>query len=150
MEIELLEVIDSLGSENINKIIEANCKSYEKPKPNSDRAFKENYITMKYKKKSYLKNPITGLRQKNNAYEYAFKYIDSENLLELLNYIKCDLIDLEAMYDFDGEKIGLIHYAAKTGKLKSFKFLYCLDCNIELQDGKNLKPIDYATISKNV
>jgi hypothetical protein len=150
MDIELLELIDSLGPENINKVIEATRKSYEKPKPSSDRTMKENFITIKYKNKGYLRSPITGLRQKSNAFEYAFKFIESENLLELFNYLKCDLIDLESLYDIEGDKIGFIHYAAKTGKFKSFKFLYCLDSNIELQDGKNLKPIDYATISKNV
>lgn len=142
-------MIDAFTCDNINKVIEANCKNYEKPKSNSDSNFKFNFITNKYKIKSFLKTPSV-IKQKNKAYEYVFKLIDSENLLEIFNIIKCEIVEINAIYDFEGVKLGFIHYAAKVGKLRVFKLLFCLDFNIELQDSKKLKPIDYATISKNV
>lgn len=139
-----------MGCENINKILEANCKSSEKPKPSSDINFKQKFITTKYKDKGFLKSPLKTYRSKINAYEYVFKCIESENLLELFCMLKIEEIDLDTFYDYLGEKYGIAHYAAKLGKFKVLKLLYCLNLNLESQDSKNFKPIDYALISKNV
>jgi len=147
---DILEILTVIEHEKINKIIEFNVKSYEKPKPNSPINEKEAFIISKYRDKKFFKNPFSQYTIPNNVYEFIFNFIEVDDILNIFNYIKLNFCDINKLYEINGSKYGFIHYACIKGKLNSFKMLVYLGCDFQLPDGKNLKPIDHATMSNNV
>jgi len=145
--LELLTIIDQC---RINNIIEYNVKPSDKPNPNSSLTEKETFITNKYKEKKYFKAPFNLHQVPTNIDDLIFNFVEIDDYLNIFNYIKLNLCDINKLYEHNGEKYGFIHYACIKGKLNSFKMLVYLGCDFQIPDGKNLKPIDYATISNNV
>ena len=80
----------------------------------------------------------------------VFKYIDTDDLISMYHILKLELCDANKCYELEKEKYSFIHHSAKKGRLNCFKLLSMLGTDIQLQDMKNLKPMDYATIYKNV
>ena len=154
LEPELIELIDMMNQEKINKILEEMIKSYEKPKPNSLFSEKEQYIINKYKNKKYLRKPTKDnnkihLDEESYAFN-IFKFIEKDDLINIYYYLKQDVCDINKIYDYDKEKYTFLHHSAKLGKINCFKLLTILGSDIQIIDNKNFKAIDYATMYKNV
>jgi hypothetical protein len=155
LEPELTELIDAIGQSRINKVLEECTKSYEKPKPNALYNEKEVYITNKYKAKKFMKVPG---RNDNKlelpADEYyaqnLFRFIEKDDLINIYHYVKLELCDLNRLYDVEKDKYTFLHHAAKIGKYNAFRLLVILGADLQTQDSKNFKAIDYATMYKNV
>jgi Arf-GAP/coiled-coil/ANK repeat/PH domain-containing protein len=161
---DLIEILMNFKQESINTIIESDLENNKllKPKANSLQIDKENFINYKYKYKKYLKNAINIYEKecktlgKNNLIQYCinkcFEYIEENNFLNIYWLLKSDLIELNKIYlnEKENEKYAFIHHASKCGKINIIKFLIVLGADINIPDSKNLKPIDYATIYKNV
>ena len=71
-------------------------------------------------------------------------------MIGIYHILKLELSDVNKCYELEKEKYSFIHHSAKKGRLNCFKLLTILGAEIQLQDMKNLKPIDYATNYKNV
>lgn len=154
LEQELIELLDIVSGEKINKILEANVKSYEKPKPNSMFNEKEVYIINKYKLKKYLKSPIKprDAVEDNELYYSSciFKLIEADDIINIYYYLKLGYCDINGIYTVGKEKYSFLHHTAKHGKLNIFRLLVLLGADLQIPDSKGLKPMDYATIFKNV
>jgi hypothetical protein len=149
LEPELIDVLDVIGQDKINSILECGVKSYEKPKPNSMFSDKEVYITNKYKFKKYMRLPVSKSGDVNYPL-HVFKYIENDSLISIYHLLKMDLCEINKLYDCEKEKYSFLHHSAKKGKVNAFKLLFLLGADLQQPDVKNLKPIDYATIYKNV
>lgn len=143
------ELINAIGQKNINALLECNAKSYEKPKPNSMFTEKEIFITNKYKNLKYLKQ-LTSKEKGDNIANTIFKFIENEDLINIYHFMKLGLCNLNNNYKYKEEHYSFIHHAARVGKIKVFKLLIALGGEVNLFDSKGMKPIDYATIYKNV
>lgn len=143
------ELINAIGQKNINALLECNAKSYEKPKPNSMFTEKEIFITNKYKNLKYLKQ-LTSKEKGDNIANTIFKFIENEDLINIYHFMKLGLCNLNNNYKYKEEHYSFIHHAARVGKIKLFKLLIALGGEVNLVDSKGMKPIDYATIYKNV
>ena len=143
------EILNSIGQNKINSILEANAKSYEKPTPHSMFAEKEIFITNKYKYLKYLKQ-LTRKEKGDDVPMKVFKFIETEDLIDIYHFIKLGLCDINTNYKYKDENYSFMHHAARAGKIKVFKLLVALGGEVPTVDSKNMKPIDYATIFKNV
>jgi hypothetical protein len=155
LEPELTELIDIMKQEKINKVLEEMIKIYDKPKPNSLYNEKEVYITNKYKVKKFIRMPnrndnILELPAEDYYAQNIFKFIEKDELINIYHYVKLELCDLNKCYEFEKEKYTFLHHCAKIGKFNSFKLLVILGVDLLIQDSKNFKAIDYATMYKNV
>jgi hypothetical protein len=155
LEPELLELIDTIKQDKINKALEEGIKSYDKPKPNALYNEKEQYITNKYKFKKFMKVPNRNDNKLDLSAEdyYAqniFRFIDKDELINIYYYVKLELCDLNKLYEYEKDKYTFLHHAAKIGKFNAFKLLVILGSDLLIQDSKNFKAIDYATMYKNV
>jgi excinuclease UvrABC ATPase subunit len=155
LEPELIELIDTMGQDKINKILEEYIKTYDKPKPNSMFSEKESFIINKYKNRKYLKKPGKESQIKNlseeDSYAYnIFKFIEKDDLINIYFYLKQNVCDINKQYDCDKEKYTFLHHCAKLGKTNSFKLLTILGAEVQSVDSKSFKVIDYATMYKNV
>lgn len=175
LENELIEILLVLNQEKINSYLEYELEIHKlvKPKANSFQLEKENFIRDKYKHKRFLKNvkeffendkqkdfSIEKLNDKtsnnvniiNLAIKRAFEFIDENNITGIYWSIKSEILQVNNLYEnsIEHEKYTLIHHAAKMGKIQIIKLLVLLGGDIHMGDSKNLKPIDYATIYKNV
>lgn len=171
LEAELIEILLVLNQEKINSFLEFDLEHNKaiKPKANSLEQEKENFINNKYKDKKFLRNPKIYFeelfklnKETQNAYKKtyntefavrtAFEYIDDNKILFIYWLIKSDFLIINKIYthEKEEEKYALIHHAAKVGRLQILKLLVLLGADIQMPDLKNLKPIDYATIYKNV
>jgi Arf-GAP/coiled-coil/ANK repeat/PH domain-containing protein len=155
MEPELTELIDTMKQEKINKVLEELAKSYDKPKPNSLYNEKEVYITNKYKAKKFMKIPNRNdNRQELPAEDYyaqnVFRFIEKDDLINIYHYVKLELCDLNKLYEYEKDKYSFLHHSAKLGRYNVFKLLVILGADLQVQDSKNFKAIDYATMYKNV
>lgn len=149
LEPELIDVLDVIGQDKINSVLETGVKSYEKPKPNSMFSDKEVYITNKYKFKKYMRIPVNKSGDLNYP-QQIFKFIESDSLISIYHLLKMDLCEINKLYDCEKEKYSFLHHSAKKGKVNAFKLLFLLGAELQQTDVKNLKPIDYATMYKNV
>jgi hypothetical protein len=155
LEPELIELIDLIGQDKINKILEELIKSYEKPKPNSMFNEKETFIINKYKNRKYIKKPgkeshINNLSEEDSHAYNIFKFIDKDHLINIYYYLKQNVCDINKLYEYDKERYTFLHHCAKLGKTNSFKLLTTLGAEVQSIDSKNFKVIDYSTIYKNV
>ena len=145
---DLIDLIENIGEDKINNLLEENIQNFEKPKINSVFSEKEKFIIDKYKNKKFMKklneNEIENIENK------IFLSIEEDNLIQIYFLLKLGLCDINKNYEFKDEKYSFIHHAAKIGKLNSFKLILNLGGEINLIDNKNLKPMDYATIYKKV
>ena len=145
---DLIDLIENIGEDKINNLLEENIQNFEKPKINSVFSEKEKFIIDKYKNRKFMKklneNEIENIENK------IFLSIEEDNLIQIYFLLKLGLCDINKNYEFKDEKYSFIHHAAKIGKLNSFKLILNLGGEINLIDNKNLKPMDYATIYKKV
>lgn len=162
LENELIEILIILNQLKLNGILECELEGLKlvKPKANSFSIEKENYIKNKYKNKKFLKNikkiyeteSEKSLKFPELVIRKAFDYVDQNNLIGLYWLIKSEVIEVNKVYLFEKENeiYSVLHHSAKLGKINIFKMLILLGADVQLGDSKNLKPIDYATIYKNV
>jgi len=173
LENELIEIMLVLNQEKINGYLEYELENLRinKPKANSLQLEKENYIGDKYKNKKFLRNfknycENDLIKDENNknllnkngknltqlAAKKAFEFIDDNNITGVYWLVKSETIEINKIYinEKENEKYSVLHHAAKMGKIYVVKLLVLLGGDIQIGDSKNLKPIDYATIYKNV
>ncbi len=179
LENELIEIMLVLNQEKINSYLEyeLDILKINKPKANSLQLEKEKFIGNKYKEKIYMKKfnnfyeseilkeeKIMILNDKfdrkiNNQIDLsgigaskAFDFIDENNITGIYWLIKADAVDINKNYlnEKEKEKYSVLHHSAKIGRIHIIKLLVLLGGDIQISDSKNLKPIDYATIYKNV
>ena len=141
---EYLELLTIIKQKEINHILEEKIIDNEKPKINSSREEKEKFIINKYKEKKYI---INNYNNKNNIVIDIFKSIKKNNLLKIYKLVKLNSFDINKIYEFDNKKYGFIHYCAKLDMILCIKLFYILGADLNLEDPKGLKAIDY--IDKN-
>lgn len=147
LDIDYIDLIESMGENNIKSILEENCKSYEKPKPNSMFTEKEIFIINKYKNMKYIKQLIG--KELEDIPSQIFICIEKNDLNQMFFLLKIDKCQINNNYKYKDEQYTFMHHAAKLGKILPFKLLILLGGEINKPDLKNLKPMDYATIYKN-
>jgi len=175
LENELIQILLVLSQEKINSFLEYELENLKiiKPKANSFQLEKENYIKDKYKQRKFLKNAKeyfelemkkefskekkSFINNQNMNFSQilnkkAFEYIDDNNITGIYWLLKSEILQVNKVYENtnENEKYTLLHHTAKMGKINIIKLLVLLGSDIQLGDAKNLKPIDYATIYKNV
>jgi len=144
---DLVELLNNLKQEDINKILENNLKKEEKPKPDSDYNVKENFVTEKYKNKKYIEKKDLNIN-KEEVINRIVKAIDDDNLLDIYKLILQNIDDINGIYDIKGEEYGLLHYCASLGKILMVKLLCNLGADANKEDAKGLKPIIYAKLNR--
>ena len=144
---DLVELLNNLKQEDINKILENNLKKEEKPKPESDYNEKENFVTEKYKNKKYIDKKDLNIN-KEEVINRIVKAIDDDNLLDIYKLILQNIDDINGIYDIKGEEYGLLHYCASLGKILMVKLLCNLGADANKEDAKGLKPIIYAKLNR--
>jgi len=169
LENELIEIMLVMNQDKINAYLEYELERLKifKPKANSLQLEKENFIKDKYKNKRFFRNVKAYFESefKNNvmngnknlnfyqaASQKAFEFIDDNNITAIYWLIKSDFIEINKNYENEkeDEKYTLLHHASKMGNIYIVKLLVLLGGDIQIINSKNLKPIDYATIYKNV
>lgn len=159
IEDEYFEILNKLqGYQAINNIIEKNCSSIMKIE--MINISKENFIENKYKKLKYVDESKLDLAE-------FISLVDSENINGLFQYYCFSKNNLENSFFYSdysdylnksknednvlySKKFTSAHYIARKGKLLCLKLFYCLGIDIYLTDDEGLKPIDYATLYKQV
>ena len=144
---DLVELLNNLKQEDINKILENNLKKEEKPKPDSDYNLKENFVTEKYKNKKYIEKKDLNIN-KEEVINRIVKAIDDDNLLDIYKLILQSIDDINGIYDIKGEEYGFLHYCASLGKILMVKLLCNLGADANKEDAKGLKPIIYAKLNR--
>lgn len=144
---DLVELLNNLKQEDINKILENNLKKEEKPKPDSDYNVKENFVTEKYKNKKYIEKKDLNIN-KEEVINRIVKAIDDDNLLDIYKLILQNIDDINGIYDIKGEEYGFLHYCASLGKILMVKLLCNLGADANKEDAKGLKPIIYAKLNR--
>ena len=144
---DIIELLNFLKQEEINKILENNLYINGKPKPESKNDIKEEFISDKYKNKKYLEENI--LNDKKEIINMIIKAIDENRLLDVYKLIKQNINDINEIYNINGEEYGFLHYCARFGKVEMVKLLCILGCDYNKEDIKGLKPIVYAKLNKN-
>ena len=144
---DLVELLNILKQEDINKILENNLKKEEKPNPESDYNVKENFVTEKYKNKKYIEEKDLTI-SKEEVINRIVKTIDDDNLLDMYKLILQYVDDINTIYDIKGEEYGLLHYCAYIGKILFVKLLCILGADANKEDSKGLKPIIYAKLNR--
>lgn len=144
---DLVELLNNLKQEDINKILENNLKKEEKPKPDSDYNIKENFVTEKYKNKKYIEKKDLNIN-KEEVINRIVKAIDDDNLLDIYKLILQNIDDINGIYDIKGEEYGFLHYCASLGKILMVKLLCNLGADANKEDAKGLKPIIYAKLNR--
>jgi len=144
---DLLELLNALKQEDINKILEYNLKKEEKPKLESDYNVKENFVTEKYKNKKYIEKKDLNI-SKEEVTNRLVKAIEDDNLLDIYKLVLQYVDDINTIYDIKGEEYGLLHYCASLGKILMVKLLCTLGADVNKEDAKGLKPIIYAKLNR--
>lgn len=144
---DLVELLNILKQEDINKILEYSLKKEEKPKPESDYNLRENFVTEKYKNKKYMEKKDLNI-SKEEIINKIVKVIDDNNLLDMYKLVLQHVDDLYKIYDINGEEYGLLHYCASQGKILMVKLLCVLGADANKEDAKGLKPIIYAKLNR--
>jgi len=144
---DLVELLNALKQEDINKILEHNLKKEEKPKLESDYNVKENFVTEKYKNKKYIEKKDLNI-SKEEVTNRLVKAIDDDNLLDIYKLVLQYVDDINTIYDIKGEEYGLLHYCASLGKILMVKLLCTLGADANKEDSKGLKPIIYAKLNR--
>ena len=139
---EYIELLSFLKQSDINRILEQKLiEEKEKPKFNSSREEKEQFIINKYKEKKYINKEKN---EPNKIIEDIFKSIESNDLLNIYKLIKSSDVNINKLYIINGNEYGFIHHCAKLGMMLSLKLLFIMGADNHLRDPKGLKSIDYA------
>lgn len=143
---DLIELLEILKQNEINKILEKNLSENEKPNSESQNNIKEKFITEKYKNKKYLRKKEN--IKKEEIVKEIVKAIDENNLLDVYENIKENIKDINEIFDIKGDEYGLLHYCSGKGTIQMVKLLCTLGADSNKDDTKGLKPIIYAKLNK--
>ena len=138
---EYIEILSVIKQNDINNILEERIIDYDKEKPkfNSSREEKEEFIINKYREKKLmnLKN-----EDENKVISDIFLSIEKNDFLNIYKLIKLNTIDINKIYHFNNEEYGFIHHCIKCNNLFCFKLLYIFGADINLIDNNGKKPIE--------
>ena len=143
---DLIELLEILKQDEINKILEKNLPENEKPNSESQNNIKEKFIIEKYKNKKFLEKKEN--INKEDIVKEIVKAMDENNLLEVYKYIKENINDINEIFDINGEEFGFLHYCSGKGEIQMVKLLCALGADCNKEDTKGLKPIIYAKLNK--
>ena len=143
--IDYIEILFMIKQKDINAILEEKLIKEEKPQFNSKHEFKEKFINLKYKEKKYMNIQIN---TENEIIKNIFENIKKNNLANIYRLIKVNPIDINAIYNYEDEETGFIHYSIKGGNLFLIKFLYIIGADLNLKDKRGFRPIDFVNIDE--
>ncbi|HJD56186.1 MAG TPA: ankyrin repeat domain-containing protein [Rickettsia endosymbiont of Pyrocoelia pectoralis] len=80
-----------------------------------------------------------------------FKYIAANDRVDILKYCIEQLkLNLDKSFEFENEKLNIIHIAAAHGANKCIEYLLSKKYNINEPDGQKIVPLQYAIYSKHI
>ena len=131
---DYIELLSIIKQNDINGILEEKIKEYEneKPKFNSSREEKEQFIINKYKNKKYMNREIN--IDENKIIKDIFESIERNDLLNIYKLVKSNMIDINKLYKNENDEYYFIQYCLKLDKISCYKLFCSMDADINLLD----------------
>ena len=134
IDINLRTLIDAIGTEKANLVLEKNCPSEEKINPNTDKEQREVFIKKKYADRAYVDSEPVSIEEaiQNEDLMSVYKYIAQRNLKITEN------------------TFTPLHMAAIVGNPIIFQLILLHSSNIDVIDDCGLTAFSYAAAYSNI
>lgn len=76
--------------------------------------------------------------------------LKNKDIIKVLNVLAYTKEDLNGIYNIDGKKQGILHYACANSNKDIIELLIRNGCSLDLDDQDSCKPLDHSMIGNNV
>jgi len=76
--------------------------------------------------------------------------LKAKDLLKVLNILAFSNQDFNTLFNIDGKKQGIIHYACANSSKEIIELLLQNKCSLSLTDQDHCKPLDHSMFGHNV